>query len=33
MEQDDVQAGQLYTLQLPSREESITLLESLIAGE
>lgn len=30
MEQDDVQAGQLYTLQLPSTEESITQLELLI---
>lgn len=30
MEQDDVQAGQLYTLQLPSTEESITQLEALI---
>lgn len=30
MEQDDVQAGQLYTLQLPSTEESITQLENLI---
>jgi serine/threonine-protein kinase RsbW len=30
MEQDDVQAGQLYTLQLPSKEESITQLEELI---
>lgn len=30
MEQDDVQAGQLYTLQLPSTEESITQLEVLI---
>ncbi len=30
MEQDDVQAGQLYTLQLPSTGESITQLEVLI---
>jgi len=30
MEQDDVRAGQLYTLQLPSTEESITQLEALI---
>ena len=30
MEQDDVQAGQLYTLQLPSTQESITQLEALI---
>jgi serine/threonine-protein kinase RsbW len=30
MEQDDVRAGQLYTLQLPSAEESITQLEILI---
>jgi serine/threonine-protein kinase RsbW len=30
MEQDDVQAGQLYTLQLPSTEDSITQLEVLI---
>ena len=29
MEQN-VQAGNLYTLQLPSKEESITLLEELI---
>src|ERR1700744_850674 len=30
MEQDDVQAGQLYTLQLPSTQDSITQLELLI---
>jgi serine/threonine-protein kinase RsbW len=30
MEQPNVQAGNLYTLQLPSKEESITLLEELI---
>ncbi|TFF40276.1 ATP-binding protein [Mucilaginibacter psychrotolerans] len=30
MEQPNVQAGQLYTLQLPSKYESITLLEALI---
>lgn len=30
MEQPNVQAGQLYTLQLPSRYESITQLEALI---
>ncbi|MBK0380005.1 ATP-binding protein [Mucilaginibacter segetis] len=30
MEQANVQAGQLYTLQLPSKHESITLLENLI---
>jgi len=30
MEHANVQAGNLYTLQLPSKEESITLLEELI---
>jgi serine/threonine-protein kinase RsbW len=30
MEQPNVQAGQLYTLQLPSKYESITQLEALI---
>jgi len=30
MEQENVRAGKLYTLQLPSREDSITKLESLI---
>jgi serine/threonine-protein kinase RsbW len=30
MEQDNVRTGQLYTLQLPSKEESITQLETLI---
>jgi len=30
MEQANVQAGQLYTLQLPSKYESITQLEALI---
>jgi serine/threonine-protein kinase RsbW len=30
MEQDNVRAGQLYTLQLPSKEDSITQLETLI---
>jgi len=30
MEQENVQAGKLYTLQLPSKEESITQLELLI---
>lgn len=30
MEQENVQAGKLYTLQLSSKEESITQLESLI---
>lgn len=30
MAQANVQAGNLYTLQLPSKEESITLLEELI---
>lgn len=30
MEQANVQAGKLYTLQLPSKEESITQLEELI---
>jgi serine/threonine-protein kinase RsbW len=30
MEQANVQAGNLYTLQLPSKEGSITLLEDLI---
>jgi serine/threonine-protein kinase RsbW len=30
MDQSNVQAGELYTLQLPSKQESITLLENLI---
>jgi len=30
MEQANIQAGKLYTLQLPSKEESITKLEDLI---
>ncbi|TSD64735.1 ATP-binding protein [Inquilinus sp. KBS0705] len=30
MEQANVQSGELYTLQLPSKHESITLLENLI---
>jgi serine/threonine-protein kinase RsbW len=30
MEQANVQTGRLYTLQLPSKYESITLLEALI---
>jgi len=30
MDQENVQAGKLYTLQLPSKEESITQLEQLI---
>ncbi len=30
MEQENVQTGRLYTLQLPSKYESITLLEALI---
>lgn len=30
MEQANVRAGELYTLQLPSKEESITQLETLI---
>jgi serine/threonine-protein kinase RsbW len=30
MAQSNVQTGQLYTLQLPSKQESITLLENLI---
>jgi len=30
MDQPNVQAGELYTLQLPSKQESITLLENLI---
>jgi serine/threonine-protein kinase RsbW len=30
MQQDDVQAGELFTLQLPSTPESITVLENLI---
>jgi serine/threonine-protein kinase RsbW len=30
MEQDNVRTGQLYTLQLPSKEDSITQLENLI---
>ena len=30
MDQSNVQTGELYTLQLPSKQESITLLENLI---
>ena len=30
MDQSNVQASELYTLQLPSKQESITLLENLI---
>ena len=30
MDQSNVQTGELYTLQLPSKRESITLLENLI---
>jgi len=30
MDQSNVQTGDLYTLQLPSKQESITLLENLI---
>ena len=30
MEQENVQTGELYTLQLPSKYDSITLLENLI---
>ena len=30
MDQSNVQTGEMYTLQLPSRQESITLLENLI---
>jgi len=30
MDQANIQAGKLYTLQLPSKEESITKLEDLI---
>jgi serine/threonine-protein kinase RsbW len=30
MQQENVQVGQLYTLQLPSKLESITILENLI---
>ena len=30
MDQTNVQTGELYTLQLPSKQESITLLENLI---
>ncbi len=30
MDQSNVQTGELYTLQLPSKHESITLLENLI---
>jgi len=30
MDQSNIQAGELYTLQLPSKQESITLLENLI---
>ena len=30
MDQSNVQAGEMYTLQLPSKQESITLLENLI---
>ena len=30
MDQSNVQAGEMYTLQLPSKQESITVLENLI---
>ncbi len=30
MDQSNVQTGEMYTLQLPSKQESITLLENLI---
>ncbi len=30
MDQSNVQTGELYTLQLPSKQESIILLENLI---